>query len=55
MRRDNNHNSAIWDWFIVKRVAALLVIFLLLALVTEWGLFMTLSKDWLVSIARVPD
>ncbi len=25
---DNNHDSAIWDWFIVKRVAALLVIFL---------------------------
>lgn len=28
MRRDNNHDSAIWDWFIVKRVAALLVILL---------------------------
>ena len=39
----------------MKRVAALLVIFLLLALVTEWGLFMNLSKDWLVSIAREPD
>ncbi len=28
MRRGNKHDSAIWDWFIVKRVAALLVIFL---------------------------
>jgi hypothetical protein len=39
----------------VKRVAALLVIFLLLALMAEWSLFTNPLKGWLVSITRVPE
>jgi hypothetical protein len=39
----------------MKRVAALLVIFLLLVLMAEWSLLTNPSKGWLVSITRVPD
>ncbi len=47
--------GGIWGWFIVKRVAALLVIFLLLALMAERSLLTNPSKGWLVSITRVAD